>query len=345
MNESWQEFLRGQGAAQAGEGVRDFGDAAAERRAAQSGDALVALSHLALIQATGAEAPNFLNGQLTNDLAALDGGASQLSAWCSPKGRMLALFRVLPFQDGYLLQLPAALGDEVSRRLRMYVLRAKVTLTPADDQLVALGLVGERAPGLVQTALGGLPDTDNGVALQDGVVVLRHPGARPRFQLLVPAARAPELWRALAREATPAGAEAWDWHDIMAGIPSVLPATREMFIPQEANLDLLGGINFTKGCYTGQEIVARLHYRGRVKQRMYRAHAPGEQAPQPAESVHAEGASQAVGRVVIGAQSAEEGYDLLAVLYNDKVDAELHLGSADGPRLSIEPLPYSVPRD
>lgn len=346
MSEQWHEFLRARGAVPGDGAVRDFGDPPAERRAARDGAVLVDLSHLALIHAGGADARTFLNGQLTSDVAALDSDSSQLGAWCSAKGRMLALFRVLPWTGGYLLQLPGVLREEVSRRLRLYVLRAKVTLAPAETQLVRLGLAGSDAPALLHETLGAAPGGDNRLApAAGGVVVLRVPGAHPRFELLVPAERAPALWQTLARKATPAGIGVWTWHEVMAGLPEVLPATRELFIPQETNLDLLGGVSFTKGCYTGQEIVARVHYRGRVKQRMYRARVEAERVPQPGETVHAVGASQAVGRVVIAARGPEEGCDLLAVLYSDKIDAELHLGSADGPRLTIEALPYPIPTD
>lgn len=340
--QTWHDFLRRQGAViEAGE-TRAFGEPAAERRAAGEHDVLVDLSHFSLIQASGADALTFLNGQLTCDARDVTPERSRLGAWCSPKGRMLALFRVLRRDDGYLLQLPAPLAPDVLKRLRLYVLRAQVTLAPADATWLRFGLAGPNAPALAQAALGAAPAADGTVATADDAIVCRLPGFHPRFQILAPLARAMALWQRLAGDALPVGSPAWAWHDIVAGIPAVLPETIDSFIPQMANLDLLGGISFTKGCYTGQEIVARLHYRGRLKQRMYRLHVEGDRTPAPGTPVYAPRSDQSSGTVVIGAPAPAGGQDMLAVIYSDRIDAELRLGTPDGPRLEVLPLPYAV---
>lgn len=344
-NSAWNEFLCAEGAVYAGGEVRDFGDAAAERRAARAGNVLVDLSHWSLIRVQGPDASGFLNGQLTNDVRSLDERRSQLSAWCSPKGRMLALFRVIRRGDAFLLQLPVSLRDDITKRLRIYVLRAKVTLDDADAAYVRFGIVGPDAAASLSAVLGAPPAALDGVTAHDDVVCLRLPGIHPRFEVLAPTARAVPLWRDLKRNAAPAGAAVWTWHDVLAGLPSVLPATSDAFVPQMANLDLLGGISFDKGCYTGQEIVARVHYRGRLKQRMYRAHVSGADVPVPGDSVFApDMPGQATGTVATAAASPEEGYDLLAVVHCDSVaKGELHLHRPDGPRLTMKTLPYQVP--
>lgn len=345
MSSDWSEFLRQQGARYSDGWVRDFGNPADERRAARGGNVLVDLSHLSLIRAGGADVKTFLNGQLTNDVALIDAAHSQLSAWCSPKGRMLAVFRVLLRANHYFLQLPALLRDDVIKRLRMYVLRSKVTLENADDTYVRIGVAGPDASSLARTAAGLAPEGDNAVATSDRLIVLRLPGIHPRFEMLAAPAAAPALWNDLRRGTVPAGAEAWVWHDIHAGVPTVLPETSDAFVPQMANLELLGGVSFSKGCYTGQEIVARVHYRGRLKQRMYRAHVEAAHAPPAGAPIYAPGARrQSTGTVVVAAASPEDGYDLLAVIHCDAAAAgELHLGNAEGPRLTMEPLPYAVP--
>lgn len=342
MSDGWKEFLLEQGAVCGERGVRDFGNPAAERRAARGGNVLVDLSHFAFIRAHGPDAAAFLNGQLTNDIGAVDATRSQLSAWCSPKGRMLVVFRVLRHGDGYLLQLPAALREDIARRLRMYVLRAKVTLESADDAFVRFGIAGPEAASLLQAASVTAPADNDRVASSGRFTVLRLPGAHPRFEILAPPADAPGLWSELNRSAVPAGADAWTWHDIAAGIPMVLPETSDAFVPQMANLELVGGVSFSKGCYTGQEIVARLHYRGRLKQRMYRAHAVTERTPAPGERIYAPASpDQATGTVVVAAPSAAGSQDLLAVIHCDSAaNGELRLGAPDGPPLRIEPLPY-----
>jgi hypothetical protein len=344
MSESWKEFLRQQGARIGETSVTDFGDAAAERRAARDGDVLVDLSHLSLIGASGPDTQLFLNGQLTNDIAALDDAHSQISAWCSAKGRMLAIFRIVRHGDGYLMQLPAVLREDILKRLRMYVLRAKVKLDVADDTLVRIGIAGPNALMKVSAVTGLAPAVgDNTCARAGELLVMRLPGFHPRFEILAPEVEARTIWDRLM-PATPAGADAWTRHDIMAGIPTVLSQTTDTFVPQMANLDLLGGISFNKGCYTGQEIVARVHYLGRLKQRMYRLRVDTAAVPPPGTAIYApDRGDQSTGTVVAACTAPAGGVDLLAVVHTNSADAgELHLAEPNGPRLTIESLPYSI---
>jgi tRNA-modifying protein YgfZ len=334
----WHAWLRQQGARIENGEVRHFGDAAAERRAGREGDVLLDLSPLSLIRVAGADAHTFLNAQLTNDVTPLDTGQSQIAAWCSPKGRMLALLRVIRRSDDYLLQLPMTLRDDVLKRLRVYVMRSKVTLESVDVDWVRLGVSGPNAETLVRQMADRLPSIA-------GRLVLRLPGLHPRFEILTTPAEAPAAWNALKHGATPAGYGVWQWHDIMAGIPSVSPSTSDAFVPQMANLDLIGGISFSKGCYPGQEIVARVHYRGRIKERMFRAHLAGTTVPNAGEPIYSPALpSQSAGTVVSAQPSPEGGSDLLAVIQLSGVQAgALHFGEPQGPRITLEPLPYLIP--
>jgi tRNA-modifying protein YgfZ len=341
MNETWNAFLQSQGGRYENGSLRDFGHPEAERRARRDGNLLVDLSTLALLRVAGPDARNFLNGQFTNDIHLVDASRSQLSAWCTAQGRMLAVLRVFQRDDGYLLQLPMELRDEFVKRLRMFVLRAKVTVDDLDQQLVRIGVVGPDAGRLLGDAAGDVPQENDQCLTHDGVIVVRLPGIHPRFEVIAPHAVATALWGKLRERATPAGFDAWVWHDIMAGIPTVLPPTREAFVPQMANLELIGGVNFKKGCYPGQEIVARMQYLGRLKQRMYRAHIAGE-PPVPGTAIFAPGGEQSVGTVVDARLSPEEGSDLSAVIQIAAVEAgEVRLGSANGAILSVSPPPYS----
>ncbi|HKQ30537.1 MAG TPA: folate-binding protein, partial [Burkholderiales bacterium] len=321
--------------------LRDFGNPEAERLAARDSNILVALPALALLRVTGADAKNFLNGQFTNDLNLVDASHSQLDAWCTAQGRMLVLMRILERDGAYLLQLPRELRDEFVKRLRMYVLRAKVTVEDADAELVCFGLIGSHAAQLLAEATSDAPTQDDQTITRDGVTLLRVAGVRPRFQVIAPPSAATALWNKLRARAMPAGFDTWAWHDILAGIPTILPATREAFVPQMANLELVGGVNFKKGCYPGQEIVARMQYLGRLKQRMYRAHAAGE-TPAAGTAVFAPGSEQSVGTVVDARPSPDGGSDMSAVIQIAAVEAgELHLGNAQGAKLSITVPPYS----
>jgi folate-binding protein YgfZ len=258
---------------------------------------------------------------------------------------MLTVFRSIRHGDGYLLQLPAVLREDILKRLRMYILRAKVKLDIADDALVRIGIAGPNALTKVTAETGLAPAVgDNTCARAGELVVMRLPGFHPRFEILAPEVEARAIWSRLMPGATAAGADAWTWHDIMAGIPTVVPETTDSFVPQMANLDLLGGISFTKGCYTGQEIVARIHYLGRLKQRMYRLQADVAEVPPPGTAIYApDRQDQATGTVVVACAAPVSGVDLLAVVHTSSADAgELHLGKPGGPPLRIEPLPYSI---
>jgi len=343
MSELWKTFLLEHGAVYNGGALHHFGNPQAERRVMRDGDVLAELSSWSLLRVSGPDAKGFLNAQLTNELGLVEPTHSQVSAWCTAQGRMLALFRVFRRGDDYCLQLPAALAEETTKRLRMFVLRAKVKIEIVDAELVRLGLVGPNAESLLRSSAGAIPESVDAVVTQGTVTLLRLPGIHPRFEIVAPPAEATALWEKLCTQAIPVGPSAWSWHDIMAGVPTVLPPTREEFVPQMVNLELIGGVHFKKGCYPGQEIVARMQYLGRLKQRMWRAHVEGD-APAPGSAIHAPGANgQSVGTVVDAQASPDGGADLLAVIQIAAAEAgELHLGTDNGPRLNILPLPYSL---
>ena len=169
--------------------------------------------------------------------------------------------------------------------------------------------------------------------------------APDRFELVVPVPSAAAVHEALRRHAADGTAAAWQRLDVHAGIPWITPATQEQFVPQMVNLDLIGGVSFAKGCYPGQEIVARAHYRGQVKQRMYRAHIATDGAVQPGDRLYsADMAGQSTGTIVNAVPAKGEGCDVLAVIQKGSVETgEVHLASLDGPVLELQPLPYAAP--
>lgn len=340
----WLDFLRNSQARIENERIADFGNPAAERLAAARGNIIVDLSHFALLRAEGAEVRDFLQGQLSNDLRALNVTHAQLSSYCNPKGRMLAVLHLFQRGETVYLQLPIPIAEGVLKRLRMFILRAKVKLE-AEAELVRFGVSGPDAESLLIAALGSVPTSPGDAASVDDVTLIRMAGPHPRFELVAPIEHARKLWTTLAGNTTPVGAGPWTWFDIQAGIPIVLPATSEEFVPQMANLDLIDGVNFKKGCYPGQEIVARMHYLGRLKQRMLRLHLAGAPVPGPGEKVYAKSfGDQAAGTVVVAEPSPEDGTDLLAVVQIEPArGGDLHLSSLDGPPLAIDSLPYPIP--
>ena len=345
MSAEWRAFLAHAGAIFEDDHVLHYGNPDAERRGAANGDVLVDLSQLALLRAEGADAQNFLQGQLSNDIRLVSEAGAQLSAYCNAKGRMFGIFLIFRrTDDAYYLQLPAALAEPMLKRLRMFILRAKVKLEFADTGLRRIGLSGPNAEVLLKNALGNAPANAYDGITRDDVTVIRLPGPHARFELIAPQARLIPLWQAFSAKAMPVGAGPWAWLDIMAGIPAILPGTVEEFVPQMANLELIGGVSFTKGCYPGQEIVARMHYLGRLKQRMFRAHVESALPPRPGTPVFAPDLpGQSTGSVLDAQPAPEGGYDLLVVAHLSSREAgELHLQASDGPRLMPENLPYPL---
>jgi tRNA-modifying protein YgfZ len=346
MNSSWHDFLRAQGAAieravNERARVAHFGRPEEELHAAKNANVLCDLSHWGVIRFSGSDAQNFLQGQFTNDVRKLNPSTSQYGAYCTPKGRMLASFLLCRSADSYLMQLPSALREPIQKRLAGYVLRSKVAICDASEESVRLGLAGAGAPGLVHRVFGSVPQAANDLIEHDLGLVARL--AADRFEILAAPQAAPALWQALSEVATPAGAACWDWLVIHAGVPVITPATQEQFIPQAVNFDLIGGLNFQKGCYPGQEIIARTHYLGKLKRRMFLAHIASGTAPQPGDEVYAADTSdQAVGTIVNSAPAPDGGYDVLAAVLIESVQAGQVRWKA-GPPFKFMPLPYALP--
>lgn len=341
MIADWHSHLISTGANIDAEQVRDFGAPDRELRACAEGTVVCDLSHFGLMQFSGEDAQSFLQGQLTNDVKRVSGSVGQYTAYCTPKGRMLASMLLFMDHDGYKLQLPQALLPGVLKRLSMYILRAKVKAADASEDSVRLGLAGSRAAEAL-AELGEIPSATLDAVHADGIDIIRL--GEQRFELFAAPDRAVRIWEALRRTATPVGAACWQWLEIRAGVPIVLPETQEAFVPQMVNLERIGGVSFKKGCYPGQEIVARTHYLGKLKRRMYLAHVDSEQAPAPATPIFSpdlEG--QASGDVVVSAAAPQGGYDLLAVMQiSSREQGEAHLGHPDGPLLEWLPLPYPL---
>ena len=334
----WQSFLQSRGARAGAGGVSDFGDAQRELAAARDGTIVADLSHNALLVATGDDATAFLHGQFTNDVQHLPAAGAQWNGWCSPKGRLLATFLLVKRADGYVLMLPAEIAAAIAKRLGMFVLRSKVKIEDASARLARFGIAGRDAASLVARHWGRAPDPMGSIE-KEGAACVALDAAR--FVVFGPVEAAAAAWNALASQATPAGMAAWEWTSIRAGIPTIGARTQEEFVPQMANFELVGGVSFKKGCYPGQEIVARTQYRGILKKRLARAHAAGG-APQAGDAVRTPAfGDQAAGMVVNAAPAPGGGHDLLVVAQLEGIAAP-DLRLADGTPLELLELPYTV---
>lgn len=343
MTSAWQDFLIERGARIAADTVSHFGDAAAELRAARDGGILAPLTHLGLIASTGEDAQAFLHGQLSNDVKMLAPERSEYATYCSAKGRMLANFLLWQEQQAYYLQLSRSLLPAMQKRLAMFVMRSKVKLADVSESRVLLGLAGSAATTALQELFSGLPQQAHQVVRDPANgMLIALPGNR--FQLIAAPESAKRLWHKLAATLTPVGTPCWEWLEIRNGIALITPPTQEQFVPQMANMELIGAVNFHKGCYPGQEIIARTQYLGQLKRRMVLAHVAGEVLPQPGDELFSNAMEAQASGMVVNAQAAPEGgYDLLAVMHTASIsEGAVHFKAPDGPALSIQPLPYTV---
>jgi tRNA-modifying protein YgfZ len=340
MTNQWRDFLTAGAATIDAEGRVQFPEPATPTDCR-----LFDLSHLGLIAARGADAVGFLQGQLSNDIRELSDSHTQLSAHCNQKGRILTLFRAVRLGETVYLQTPMERVADSIQRLSRFILRAKVTLNDASDELIRVGLAGATAPDLLAAQGLPAPELDNGLAQFGELAVIRIPGTTPRFEILGPFAPMRALWEAFAPQAAPANAADWTRLDIQAGLPNVYDRTVETFVPQMLNLQLIDGVSFNKGCYTGQEVVARMQFLGKLKRRLYLAEVERDTPPQPGEELFttSSASQQTDGWVVDACPLGDGRHALLVVTEIAAVDAgEIRLGT-EGPVLSLREPPYGFP--
>jgi tRNA-modifying protein YgfZ len=320
-------------------------DRSAEYRAASAGAVVCALDDVAILAIGGADAAAFLHGQLSSDVKGLAPGACQYTSYNSPKGRMLSNLLLCRAEDeadaGFLALLPADVAGGVRRRLAMYVLRSRVTLADVTADLACYGVGGPAAGEAMRAALEAAPEPF-AVARSGDATVLGLPG--PRFVVLAPRSAKDAVHALLERHARPAAPEVWQWLTIRAGVPIITAATQEQFVAQATNWDVLGGVNFRKGCYTGQEIIARTQYLGRLKERLFAFHADAPAVAAGTRLFSPLFEAQPCGTVVNAAPGPGDGCDLLAVVQVAAAESgDVRLGTPDGPPLAPVPLPYAVP--
>ena len=305
---------------------------------------LADLSDNALIRVSGDDALAFLHGQFTNDVEALAAGGAQWNGWCTAKGRLLATFLLVRRADDFLMLLPAEIAEPVRQRLSKFVLRSKAKLEDVTASMSRLGVAGPGAAKAIAGWLGAEPGMLQSVS-RDGATCVRLDAER--FVLLTLMENSARVHAALAANTVAAGIDAWDAAAIRAGVPTVLAATQEAFVPQMVNYELLGGVSFKKGCYPGQEIVARMHYRGGLKRRMALAHFSGPEAPRPGDELYSAAfEGQSAGQVANAAPSPEGGFDALVVAQLESLDRrDLRWKSPDGAAVELRELPYPVTRD
>jgi len=295
------------------------------------------LTPLAVLKISGEDAGAFLQGQLSCDVVALPPGEARYATFNSPKGRMLA--NLVLWRDG--LGFRALVAGDIAlatlKRLAMYVLRSKVALEDVSAVSPRFGLGGPRAADVLRDAWS-VHAVPMSVVRTDRRAVVALPGSR--YVLLADAATLAPIQRVAVR----APHAVWQWLTVRAGVPVVTAPLADQLIAQAANLDLLGGLDFRKGCYTGQEIIARTQHLGRLKERLHAFHVDGDPPVAGTRVFGPPFGDQPCGVVVNAAPAPGGGSDLLAVVQFAATDAgQLHLGAPDGAVLTALPLPYRIP--
>ena len=290
-----------------------------------------------VIRASGADAATFLQGQLTNDVAGLTPGSARLAGFCSAKGRLQATFIVWrPSDDEFMLVCAKDLLAATLKRLTMFVLRAKCRLSDASAEFALFGVAGSAAAAmLADRAVWERVPHASGSAIR-----LPDAAGMRRALLVAPTGVPAEVAAAPAMQLS-----TWHWLEVESGIVTVEAATVDRFVPQMVNFELVGGVDFQKGCYPGQEVVARSQYRGTTKRRTLLFDC--DAVPVPGQDVYAAGeANEPAGTVANAAPNPRGGGSaLIEVRLAALAAGDLRLGAADGPRLHRRALPYDVPLD
>jgi folate-binding protein YgfZ len=299
------------------------------------------LSHEGVLAVRGVDAGKFLQGQLTCNINYLSETQASLGARCTQKGRMQSSFRILLEGDGVLLAMASELLEPQLADLKKYAVFSKSKLTDESAAWVRFGL--EHGDAALSSLGLDLPAETDSIVRSEGLIAIRV--SPQRAELWGPAAQSDAIKNKLSATLPEGELNQWLLGQIRAGIGQVMPSTRELFIPQMLNLQAVGGVSFKKGCYTGQEIVARMQYLGKLKRRLYRLNLQASDLPEPGTQLFAPSHGSSIGEVVLAAH-ADQQIELLAVLQAEAAEAgDLHLGALEGPALQLLDLPYELDRD
>jgi folate-binding protein YgfZ len=343
MHPEWQTYITEHGAVVEKGHVAHFGNVVEENKALDGQKVFMDLSFYGLLRISGEDAESFLQGQLSNDVQQVDDSHWQLSSYNSPKGRMYSIFTLFKKDNAFYLLLPREIIEPVLKRLRMFVLRSKVEISDESDQKILFAL---QAPDLKKDFDNldmQLPGEKYAASHQDQVSTLALDDDTARC-LIIADEKSAQTIREKLGEYKNAGYSTWALSQTRAGIPDIVAATQEEFVPQMVNLQLINGVSFTKGCYPGQEVVARMHYLGKQKKQMYRIAIESDDCPAPNTSIyeHASDNQQSVGQIVQATLSDKNKVEALAVLQIKSAEnSELRVGESNGAKANVLELPYA----
>ncbi len=273
----------------------------------------IVLDKTAAIRVEGDDRIQFLQGQLTQDINLISQDKALYAGFCNPKGRVLAFMLCYVAHESIHIQLDNSIKESILKKLKMYVLRSKVSLNLLEETFTSIGFVGTKA--LVERNIQ-IPKNHLDIVQYQDVMIIRIGQDGERYQLMGEASKVNEFIKLNFSAYSTMSLDDWNNLNILDGIPDIYPTTQEAFIPQSLNMDLIEGINFKKGCYTGQEIVARTHYLGKVKRRMYRAFIKSQVDLNPGDQILNKNGEE-TGQLV---RSAKENNDKTNLLIELRVD-------------------------
>ncbi len=334
MQETWQAFLEQEGATILNNDVIDFNDSDINLLETPIATPLAGFAMLAV---SGNDRHMFLHGQFINDLNLIEDPATQISAWCNAKGQLISNFLIINTGIAYLLIFKEDLKEFILKRLRMFVMRSDVVINDISDSSPLLGLSNCNNVASLNKNFPKNPGEINAV---DGLIVVSHPDSSGRY-LITGSIEALIKYSSTLRESlTISGSHIWNLLDILAGLPWITSLTQEQYLPQMLNLDALKGMSYQKGCYPGQEVIARLHYRGEVKKRIHLI--KSSQTLATGDYLYPKGSDDKVG-VIINSEPHAEGLSYsLAILSLEKAKEKLYTDTQSNHEASVMELPYAI---
>jgi len=282
---------------------------------------IAVLDHYGFLAIEGADTAKFLQGQTTCDLDKVSDECSQLGAFCTPKGRMISSFLIACDPHHHLLRMRLDLVANTVEAISKYIAFSKATQRNASEDYTAIGLSGADTATTLKGLFGTLPEGEGGAINCNGAVVVQLDKSASVFECWIPTEQLPDLWPQLSSAHMLTSAQYWQLAVIRQGLAEVSAATAELFVPQMLNYHLTGAISFSKGCYTGQEVIARMHYKGKLKRQLYRVALQGEPA-QPGDDLYGAVGEQSIGKIVNCIATAQGHSEALAVITLANVEAD-----------------------
>lgn len=318
MNQVWKEFIQPYHPHIVEDTILSFGYPKEEIVKAKDHTVLVDLSYMGLIKISGQNAQSFLQGQLSCDLNQVNASQSQLGAYCTHQGRMIAAFRIFQIEDDYYLYLPRCTIPSTLAQLQKVAIFSKVMCSDMSDSMVCIGMAGVNAFSQMKSFVS-LSDVQDSVHYDAHLLTGKLIGSPQRYLMLAEPQIMINLWKKIKTQCVFGGSHLWRFLNITSGIPSIYQQSQTLFLPNRLNFHLINGINFNKGCYVGQEVIARLHYKGTLKHHMYRIWLDTTDKLEPAMPIQDDNGNQ-LGHIVDHVLDPVQGSQALAVMPIKSID-------------------------